>query len=145
MENEVKLIKGGIAVDDRGSLRFDNDFHFEGVKRFYQVENHRAGFVRAWHGHRHEGKYVWVCSGSALVGAIPLDAPAHDLSQMKKFVLSDKSPAILWIPSNHFNGFMSLEPGTKVMFFSTSSIEESKGDDIRKPYDEWNIWEEDFR
>ena len=37
---------------------FVNDFNFENVKRFYQVENHRQGFIRAWHGHKKEGKYI---------------------------------------------------------------------------------------
>ena len=37
---EVNLINGGVAVDDRGSVRFVNDFDFEGVKRFYQVQNY---------------------------------------------------------------------------------------------------------
>ena len=120
MNAEVTLIKGGIAVDDRGNLRFTNDFHFEGVKRFYQVENYRRGFIRAWHGHEREGKYVWVSCGSALVGAVPLCAEKGDLSQVKKFVLSDKTPGILWIPEGHYNGFMSLEENTRIIFFSTS-------------------------
>lgn len=145
MENDVTLIKGGIAVDDRGNLRFCNDFHFEGVKRFYEVENYRRGFIRAWHGHKKEGKYVWVASGSALVGAVPLDTEKGDLTNVKKFVLSDKSPAILWIPEKHYNGFMSLEENTKIIFFSTASITESSGDDIRLAYDYWNIWNEEFR
>lgn len=145
MLNEVTLIKGGIAVDDRGNLRFVNDFNFEGVKRFYQVENHRRGFIRAWHGHQKEGKYVWVASGTALVGVVPLSAEPNDLGSVKKFVLSDKIPAILWIPAGNFNGFMNLEENTKIIFFSTSSLEESKGDDIRERYDAWNIWDEDYR
>lgn len=145
MKQEITLIKGGIAVDDRGNLRFANDFTFEGVKRFYQVENYRRGFIRAWHGHEQEGKYVWVACGSALVGAVPLSAKQGDIAQVKKFVLSDKAPNILWIPGNHYNGFMSLEENTRILFFSTSSMEESKGDDIRLPYDAWNIWKEDFR
>ena len=139
------MIKGGIAVDDRGSLRFVNDFHFENVKRFYQVENHRRGFIRAWHGHEREGKYVWVAAGSALVGVIPLSAQPGDMSQAQKFILSDKSPAILWIPAGNYNGFMNLEENTRVIFFSTSSMEETLGDDIRKPFDMWDIWQEDFR
>jgi hypothetical protein len=32
MDNEVKIIKGNIFVDDRGTLSFVNDFHFENVK-----------------------------------------------------------------------------------------------------------------
>lgn len=142
---ELKLIPGGIAVDDRGSVRFCNEFKFAGVKRFYQVQNHRRGFIRAWHGHQHEGKYVWVTKGSALVGVVPLDAEKGDLSQVKKFVLSDKAPKILFIPAGNFNGFMNLEEDTRIIFFSTSSIEESSGDDIRKEFDCWDIWAEDFR
>lgn len=154
LASEIKKIEGGVAVDDRGSLRFVNDFNFEGVKRFYQVENHRRGFIRAWHGHQKEGKYVYVASGTALVAAVPLEfvnpinGGEQALNKSKspsKFVLSATKPSILYIPPGYFNGFMNLEENTKVLFFSTSSIEESKGDDIRLPYDTWNVWTEDFR
>ena len=122
----TKVLNGGIAVDDRGSVRFVNDFNFEGVKRFYQVENHRQGFIRAWHGHKKEGKYVYVTSGSALIGVVNMET-----EEVSKFVLSDKSPKILWIPPGYYNGFKSLE--------------ESLGDDIREEHNRWNIWEEDYR
>jgi dTDP-4-dehydrorhamnose 3,5-epimerase len=145
MEKEAKMIKGGIAVDDRGSLRFVNDFNFEGVKRFYQVENHRRGYIRAWHGHEKEGKYVWVTSGSALVGIVPLDGEPGNVNAVQKFVISDKAPSILWIPPGYYNGFMNLEENTRVIFFSTSSLDESKGDDIRRAHDMWDIWQDDFR
>ena len=143
--NELKVLKGGLAVDDRGSVGFVNDFDFKNVKRFYQVENHRRGFIRAWHGHQKESKYVYVTSGSALIGVVPLNAKKGDLANVRKFVLSDKAPSVLYIPENNFNGFMSLEENTKIIFFSTTALEESLGDDIRKPYDEWDIWQEDFR
>jgi len=66
----TQVLNGGLAVDDRGSVSFVNDFTFEGVKRFYQVENHRKGFIRAWHGHQKEGKFVYVTNGSALIGVV---------------------------------------------------------------------------
>jgi dTDP-4-dehydrorhamnose 3,5-epimerase len=137
---ETKILNGGISIDDRGSVRFVNDFNFDGVKRFYQVENHRCGFIRAWHGHKKEGKYVYVSSGSALIGTVNMET-----EEIKKFVLSDKLPKILWIPPGYYNGFKSLEQNTKILFFSTSTIEESIGDDIRQEYNKWNIWEEDYR
>jgi len=136
----VKVLNGGVAVDDRGSVRFVNDFNFDGVKRFYQVENHRRGFIRAWHGHKKEGKYVYVTSGSALVGVVNMET-----EEILKFTLSDKSPKILWIPPGYYNGFKSLEENTKILFFSTSTLEESLGDDIREEHNRWNIWEEDYR
>jgi dTDP-4-dehydrorhamnose 3,5-epimerase len=138
--DKVKLMSGGISVDDRGSVRFVNDFNFEGVKRFYQVENHRRGFIRAWHGHKKEGKYVYVTNGSALIGVVNMDT-----EEISKFVLSDKSPKVLWIPPGNYNGFKSLEENTKILFFSTSTLDESLGDDIREEHNRWNIWEENYR
>lgn len=136
----TKLINGGVSVDDRGSVRFVNDFNFDGVKRFYQVENHSRGFIRAWHGHKKEGKYVYVVNGSALIGVVNMES-----EEVSKFVLSSQTPKVLWIPPGHFNGFKSLEENTKILFFSTSTLEESLGDDIREDHDKWNIWNEDYR
>jgi dTDP-4-dehydrorhamnose 3,5-epimerase-like enzyme len=137
---DTKILNGGVAIDDRGSVRFVNDFNFDGVKRFYQVENHRRGFIRAWHGHKKEGKYVYVVSGSALIGVVNMET-----EEISKFVLSDKAPKVLWIPPNNFNGFKSLEENTKIIFFSTSTLDESLGDDIREEHNKWNIWEEEYR
>ncbi len=39
----------------------------------------------------------------------------------------------------------SLMPDTKIMFFSTSTLEASKGDDIRFPARLWDIWEVEER
>ena len=68
-----------------------------------------------------------------------------DSEEINKFVLSSQTPKVLWIPPGHYNGFKSLEENTKILFFSTSTIEESLGDDIRESHDKWNIWEEDYR
>ena len=140
MSDSPHILQGGVAVDDRGSVRFVNDFNFSDVKRFYQVQNHRQGFIRAWHGHQHEAKYVYVASGSALVGAANMETQVVD-----KFVLSSQSPKVLFIPSGYANGFKTLEENTIILFFSTSDLNSSLKDDIRFAYDKWNIWEEDFR
>ncbi|MEI6899876.1 MAG: dTDP-4-dehydrorhamnose 3,5-epimerase family protein [Bacteroidota bacterium] len=150
MKDKPRIIKGDLAIDDRGSVRFVNEFNFEGVKRFYQVANHERGFIRAWHGHQKEGKFAYVVKGSALIGVIDLDAePMPDKfipsESAFKFVLSDKKTSILWIPAGYYNGFMSLEEDTILMFFSTSSLEESLGDDIRQPFNRFNLWDIEYR
>lgn len=139
---EVKMFEGKVAVDDRGSVKFVNDFNFTGVKRFYMVENHRRGFIRAWHGHKKEGKYVFVPSGAALVGVVAMDV---DVTTPNKFVLCEETPKVLWIPPGYFNGAMTLREDTRIIYFSTATLAETKGDDIRLPYDNWNIWQEDYR
>ncbi len=150
--DQIKMITGGVSVDDRGSVRFVNDFNFDTVKRFYQVENHSAGFVRAWHGHKHEGKYIYVVKGSALVGAVSLDTmidiKENSLSvipDIYKTVLSAVNPRILFIPPGYANGFKTLEQGTIVQFFSTSTLEESIKDDFRFDYDIVDIWKDEYR
>ncbi len=139
---EPRLIKGGLAVDDRGRVSFVNDFDFEGVKRFYTVENHTSGFIRAWHAHKKEAKYVLVVQGAALVGAVAIDdwdTPSKD-AQVHRHVLSAASPAVLYVPAGYANGFMSLTEDTKIMFFSTSSLAESAGDDFRYDARHWDPW-----
>lgn len=136
----VNLVSGDVVVDERGTIKFVNDFDFKNVKRFYEVENHHRGYIRAWHGHRHEHKYVYVSEGSILIGAVSLET-----EEVESFVLSSKKPRVLWIPPNHANGFMTLEEHTRVFFFSSYTLEESKGDDLRFPYDKWNIWNIEYR
>lgn len=137
-----RIIEGALAVDDRGSVGFVNDFDFRGVKRFYIVTNHRAGFVRAWHAHRREAKYVTVTRGAAVVGAVRVDdwdSPARD-AQVHRHVLSAQRPSVLYIPAGYANGFMSLTEDATLMFFSTSTLEESRGDDVRYDSRHWDIW-----
>lgn len=142
-----RLIEGGIAIDDRGSVAFVNGFDFAGVKRFYAVVNHRQGFVRAWHAHRREAKYVTVVSGAAVVAAVRIDdwerpSPA---AEVHRFVLSDTKPSVLYIPPEHANGFMSLTQDTRLMFFSTSTVEESRSDDVRYHARLWDVWKVEER
>jgi len=140
---EPKLFEGGLGVDDRGEVGFVNDFDFEGVKRFYSVTNHASGFIRAWHAHRNESKYVTVVQGAALVGAVEIDDwenPSKD-QKVWRHVLSSHKPSVLYIPAGYANGFMSLTVETKLIFFSTSSLEETHDDDIRYDAYYWNPWE----
>lgn len=132
----ANIVSGDIIVDDRGSVRFVNDFDFKNVKRFYQVQNHNVGQVRAWEGAKHEDKYLYVPSGSALVGAVNLDT-----NEVQKFVMSAEKPRVLWIPANSASGFKVLEENTILFFFSSYTEAESKGDHIQFPADKWNIWE----
>lgn len=136
---DVKVIEGKIAVDDRGTVKFINDFNFKGVKRFYQVENHNRNMVRAWHCHNYEGKYVYVVKGAVLIGTIKDFENKNSVPQ--KFILCEELPKILWIPPKHGNGFMTLRNDTIIQFFSTATLEESMDDDIRLPFDKWWIWD----
>ena len=138
-----RVIEGDLGIDDRGEVAFVNEFHFDGIKRFYVVTNHRAGFVRAWHAHRRESKYVTAVQGAAVVAAVPIDnweSPSKQ-APMHRHVLSSRKPAVLCIPAGYANGFMSLTDDTKLCFFSTATVAESQGDDFRYDAWYWNPWD----
>ncbi len=145
MKNEPVLIEGGCAVDDRGVLSFANGFDFNSVKRFYMVENFSTSTIRAFHGHKKEAKYVFVASGTAIVNLVHMDDELKPSKKNKvfRYVLSGNKPHVLFVPAGYANGFRFLTDGGKVLFFSTSNTEESKGDDYRFPADYWGneIWE----
>ncbi len=148
MENSAdkpKIIKGDFVIDERGRVAFCNDFDFKGVKRFYTLENSSTDIVRAFHGHLKEKKYMFLVSGTALVRAVKLDnvkKPSKE-NEIYRFLLSSSSPSVLYIPAGFANGTRFLEKNTKMIVFSTSSLEESKKDDYRFPFDYWgkDIWE----
>lgn len=133
----MRIIDGGLSVDDRGTVTFCNDFDFKDVKRFYMVQNHSKGFVRAWHGHKKESKYVYVVSGVAIIGVVSMDL----YNVVGRYVLSADKPQILHIPAGNYNGFKTLTDDTKLIFFSTSTVEESKDDDYREPANTWDVLE----
>ncbi len=139
---EIKIINGGIAYDDRGSVLFVNDFNFDNIKRFYQVENISKDVIRAYHGHEREGKYVFVSNGSAKIICAKMENQEL-ISPPSVFIVNSKKPVIIYVPAGFANGFKVLEEGTTIIFFSTSTLEESKGDDIRFNWDFFGkeIWE----
>jgi len=134
-----KLIEGDLAIDARGKVFFINNLDLEkmGVKRFYIIENHSKGFVRAWHGHKIEAKIFCAIKGSFLVGVVSMDSNPPNI---EKFVLSEDKPSALYIPPENYNGLMALTENAKMLVFSTATLEQSKDDDIRKPARFWNIW-----
>lgn len=153
-----ELVDGGIAVDDRGTVSYVNEVSQQ-IKRIYYVSNFERGMIRAWHGHKKETKGVLVTKGSAIVIAIPMENiewtknySSYDLNGLTcepnvadKHILSENKPQILWIPKGYVNGFKTLTEDTQVLFLSTSTLEESKNDDIRFSADIfrhlWNVEE----
>ena len=130
------LMVGGVANDVRGSVGFVNSFSFTGVKRFYVVENAQVGLPRAWHGHHTEHKFVYVAAGRAVICAADMNT-----GRVLRYEMNADEPAVLHIPAGWANGSMALEPGTKIMHFSTCTLEESEDDDERFPLEAFaDVW-----
>ena len=135
------IIKGNIHIDQRGIVKFVNDFHFENVRRFYTITHPDTTTIRAWQGHKLETKYFYVTKGSFLINWINIDNWEHPSKELKinTHTLTDTQSEILIIPHGHVNGFKALEPDSTLMVFSDMSLEESKEDDFRFPQDYWRM------
>jgi len=136
-------IKKGFSEDHRGSVEFYNDLDLSIFKRFYVVNNPKQGTVRAWHGHKMEGKLIKVTEGSFLVGAIKIDnwdSPSKEL-KLELFEINTNT-GLLYIPPQYANGAMNLVPNSSIMYFSTSHLSASIKDDYRFESKFWDPWTE---
>jgi dTDP-4-dehydrorhamnose 3,5-epimerase len=142
VKNGVVFLEGGMAVDDRGQLQFCNSFDLKTMRRFYIVSNHAPQFVRAWHGHKKETKYIFIASGSAIVAAVKINNWSNPDKKAKvyRFVLSEKKPGLLKIPAGYAHGIKTLSEGTKIIVFTNLTLEDSLHDDYRYEATYWNPW-----
>ena len=145
--NKIDILNIETAVDDRGYLRFCNSFDLTQYVRFYDVINFQSNFIRAWHGHKNESKAAVIREGSAMICVVKVDNWENPSKELKiaKYFLSDKNPKIIEIPAGCAHGFMSLEPNTKITFYSNKNTNQSLKDDYRFNYDFWNPWNIKYR
>ncbi|MBU3663838.1 MAG: hypothetical protein FGM41_11675 [Bacteroidetes bacterium] len=129
------LIEGNVFGDNRGIVRFVNDFDMSAVVRMYCIEPN-LGVVRAWQGHKLERKWFYAAKGSFVVKVINMNTRL-----LNQFILTDLESKVLEIPGGSYNGFEALEEGSVLMVFSDFTLEESKGDDFRLGLEEMR-WEE---
>lgn len=135
---------GGKFTNEKGTIKFVNDFKLSKYKRFYAIEMPKKKIIRAFHGHIKESKAVYVASGSVLLNYVKLTDKINPSKKAKvnKIILKSESPQIVLIPKGFANGIMSLEKNTQVIFFSDKTVNESEKDDYRFSEDYWGeeIW-----
>ena len=143
--NKPCFIRVDNSSDDRGDISFSNSFNFleNKIKRFYKISNHNINFIRAWHGHKKERKFILLISGSLKICTVKIDnwKKPNKNANIHKFVISEKINKVIKIPAGYANGFMNLTDKSKLIFLSTSSLKDSLKDDYRYPYDYWNPWD----
>jgi dTDP-4-dehydrorhamnose 3,5-epimerase-like enzyme len=123
-KNEPRLITIPVHIDDRGFLW--QLFEREDIKRVYAVGNFDKNTIRGFHLHHEESKWFFVVSGSAKFVIVN-----EKNESVQSFILSEKRPAVLYVPPGNYNGWRPLEDGTILIGMSDKTLEESKKDDYR--------------
>ena len=141
----IEIINVNSSYDDRGDIVYCNEFNFiqKKIKRFYQVSNNNINFVRAWHGHKKEEKFLLVTQGVFKICAVKIDEwknPSKALP-VKEFVINANSPKILHIPGGFAHGIQNLKYDSKLMVFTTFSLQQSAQDDFRFESNNWYNWD----
>ena len=125
------LIKGGTHVDERGQMRFCNDFDMSAVKRFYTISNSASMPVRGWIGHKRETKWMFPLKGRTIVMVEGFTRGTQEKCS-EEFVLDANDPKVLKVPPRNWFCIRQDDPA-EVMVFSDCSIGEFKNDDFRRP------------
>lgn len=138
---KLELLRGGVAIDPRGSLRYCNPLIMSEFVRFYTIENSAVGFVRGWHGHKFEQKAIFPIKGKIRVGAALVSDWNYpgESTVVERFELDSNDPRVLLIPGGYANAIVSLTPGAIAGVFSTSTLQDSLRDDYRFPSDAWTL------
>lgn len=131
----IENIKGGIAKDHRGQIRFVNDFDMSEVKRFYIIKNTDLELIRGWRAHRIEQRWFYVLSGSFKIDIVEIDnweQASNDLA-VKTEIVKSADNKVLHLASGYGTAFQALEKGSELLVFSDFGIENAPMDDYTYP------------
>jgi dTDP-4-dehydrorhamnose 3,5-epimerase-like enzyme len=140
MKNSPTIIAGGMHTDQRGTIRFFNDFDMEPIKRFYIIEHTDIETIRGWRAHRIEQRWFQVTHGTFKIQLVKIDnweSPDKNLPK-EEFIISPQDNQVLHIPKGFASSIQALESNSKVIVFTDYGIENAKLDDHLYPVDYFN-------
>lgn len=130
------LISGNKFTDERGTVRFVNDFDLSPVVRMYTIQP-AAKLIRAWQGHQQEQKWFYAAAGQFEVKiAEVVDWEPLKLGKTQAYILDAAQPSVLHIPTGHLNGLRALSPHSNLIVFSDMTLAQSEADDMRFSLDQ---------
>ncbi len=134
---DISIIKGGEASDQRGQIRFVNDFDMSAVKRFYIITNADTELVRGWRGHRIEQRWFYVLSGAFEVSLLKIDNwgnASKDLPVHMK-ILRACNMQVLHVPKGYATAFRAIEANSELLVYADHPISHAPLDDHTWPID----------
>jgi dTDP-4-dehydrorhamnose 3,5-epimerase len=139
---EIRIVEGGISVDERGAISHVNDFDMSDIERFYVIHQNDTSVIRAWHGHQFEKKYFYALKGSFTMAFVKVDNWENPSVELKPeiYTLSSDKSEVLCIPEGYANGLKANEPNSILLVYSNKVLSEAVNDSWRYDKDMWVDW-----
>lgn len=134
---EISTIQGGVAKDQRGQIRYVNDFDMSVVKRFYIIKNADTNLIRGWRAHRVEQRWFYTLSGSFSIDIVAINnwiEPNPD-SPILNLKLDSKDMSVLHVPKGYGTSFRALEGNSEVLVYADYPLSHAPMDDYTWPID----------
>lgn len=128
---ELSFIQGGIAKDERGQIRFVNEFDMSLVKRFYIIKNTDTALIRGWRAHRIEQRWFYVLTGSFNIDLVKIDnweSPNPSLP-IVNLILNATSMKVLHVPPGYGTAFRALDSNSELLVYADFPIAHAPLDD----------------
>lgn len=129
---EPRLIKGGVFMDERGTLFFNNEFDVSLVKRIYAISNHDVEFVRGWQGHNIEKRWFMPLFGEFTI-LVKKVVALSEQTEEQKFILNGSTLDVLYVPNGYHTAIISMQQDSKLMVMSDYYFNEID-DDLREVF-----------
>lgn len=126
-----RVITGGVAEDQRGQIRFVNEFNMSLVERFYIIKNKDLELVRGWRAHRIEQRWFYAISGGFSIDLIKIDnwdIPSNDLL-VDRVVVHSTNHNILHVPAGYATAIQALEVESELLVFADYPLSHASIDD----------------
>src|SRR5690606_29874661 len=135
------LIPISIHNDERGELRYCNEYDLTSAKRFYSIAFSEEDQVRAWQAHKIETKAIMPLSGITKIVLVEIKNFDKGIAgKTLEFELDSTAPAVLLVPGGYANGLQSKSKDSSIMVFSNLSLDDAKTDDYRFRSDAFYNW-----
>lgn len=122
----LKIIPGGKFQDNRGSIRFNNDFDASPIKRLYFISNSEEQSIRGWQGHQIESRWFVASSGAFNIFVVKVDSweEPSKKSFIQSFLLSANECNILQVPSGYITKIESMSTDAILLAMSDYALGE---------------------
>lgn len=131
-----KIIKGGFFEDERGVLKYNNEYDAALIRRIYIIENKNKNTIRGWQGHKIQQRWFTAIEGTFNICLMKIEnwsIPSNHI-EILEFSLDPASLDILFVPPGYISSIQSKSDKNKLLVMADYTLNEIQ-DEYKFPFD----------